>query len=180
MEKKLNKKIFFHLVSFVLFFSFVLSISNISALGIGPDKIMINFSSGLERTLDFVAINKASSEIEVKPYAGGELVQYIFCQEGPLNVSANSVNKFSCKLVLPNKMKAGTYEGRVGLSELSSGTDNVNIVLSVESRILVFVPETNEERTNWVIFGLAVFLIIMISAILFFIGRRRTDKSRKN
>jgi len=175
MGRKINKRIFFYLVLLVLFLSFAFSLSNISALGIGPGKIMINFSSSLEKTLDFVAVNKASSEIEVKPYVSGELVQYISCQEELLKVSANSVKPFSCKLILPEEMKAGTYESRVGLSEISSGESNVNVVLSVESRILVFVPEKNVDKRS-----IAIFVLFLSIVVVIFIITITKKKNQKN
>ena len=151
----------------IFLFYFVFSLSNISALGISPGKIMINFSSGMEKTLDFSVVNNENNNIEVKPYTGGELVQYLSCQKEPLKVTANSAKQFSCKLTLPKNMEAGTYEGRVGISELSLGENNVNVVLSVESRILIFIPEKKINRIDialFVLFLLIIAVIIVINA----------------
>ena len=179
-ENKKVRRIFFCSALLVLLFYFVFSLSNISALGISPGKIIINFSSGLEKTLDFSAVNHENNSVELTPYTGGELAQYISCSKEPLKVDANSMKQFSCKLIFPQKIEAGEYEGRVGLSETSSGDNNINVILSVESRILVSVSEKEEDKMKegygWIVLFALLLIIFFIIVIAIKITQKHLNK----
>jgi len=147
MKTKNPKKylISFLIPAFLIIFSFVLVLSNVSAIGFGPGKYEIVFSPGESQTLGFTALNNADTPIVYNVYTKGELAEYITCSSSSLSLKARETARFSCILNMPESLGPGPHLASVGIIESapSSSVGQIAVLSAVESRLTINVPYPN-------------------------------------
>lgn len=133
--KLLSKTIVFLILLFASSFPLV------SALGIGPGYVGIDFSPGITRDMTFVAINNGAEDMIYKVYASGEISQYITCSDQFIDLDVGEKQYFTCTITLPSALAPGANEGRIGIIESKSVAEGqISVLSAVESRIVVNVP----------------------------------------
>lgn len=118
----------------------VYGISLVSAIGIGPGKVPIDFVPNLQQDMSFVALNNGDTDITYKIYTSGDLGKYINCSVPSLFLKVGESKHFICTIKLPNELPPGSNEGRVGIVEAKDvKLGQVSVLSAVESRIIVSV-----------------------------------------
>ena len=139
---KMNKRNFnFVLAGLILIVLF----SNISALGITPGRTTIDFSSGLEKTVEFSVVNSDAKDVSLVVLIQGELNQSVSVSEVAFSMSASEAEKqLSYKIKLPTNLEPGVHTAEVvviQLPEKSSGSEAFfGAAMGVATQIHVNVP----------------------------------------
>jgi len=141
-NKNLKQYLPLFLVSvFLITSSFVLILSNVSAIGLGPGKYEVDFSSGTSQILSFTVLNNADTPNSYRVYTKGELGEDITCSPDFVSLKARETGRFSCTLKMPNYLEPGPHRALIGIIESVPGNVGQIAVLSaVESRLTVNVP----------------------------------------
>jgi hypothetical protein len=150
-EKKIvnAKKRMFLIVGLAVLFM-LLTIQNISAIGITPGRTSINFESGLNREVSFSIVNTEHKDMSVVFMVRGELADYItLSQVYEEFLSSDETKQFSYKIKLPAKFdKPGRYEGEIVALEMPKGIKEqgsyVGATVAVISQVHVYVPYPNK------------------------------------
>ena len=122
------------IVVLVLFLVLLITKSNtVSAIGISPDSIRINFEPNFEETYTFQTVRAENAAV----YIEGALAEYV-------TVEKNNINKdgtFIIKVKLPANIETpGDNVLFVGITESSSGGGMVTTKASIRTPIVVRVP----------------------------------------
>jgi len=135
----MNKKII------LLVLALVLLVGKVTALGVSPGKIILDFDPGMETTLNLMIINNEEKALSVSLNAEGELAEYITFSETELYIKPFEGSKaVSYSLKLPNDIgKSGLHTTNIVIRESKSVTGsgvNVGAALAVISILGINVP----------------------------------------
>lgn len=108
----MNKRVVISL--FCLFVS-ILLISEITALGIIPARISINFEPGLEKTIEFTVSGASKVTRTLEVVISGELAEYITVDKSNFNLQEDM--RFIVTIKLPDELKPGRNTAYIGVSE---------------------------------------------------------------
>ena len=123
----------------------LLLIGTVSALGITPGRINLNFEPGAEHIVSVKVINSEKKAGDISITAEGELSKYIEISEARISFAANEEEKIiTYKLRLPERFdKPGLKEGKLVISQLPeeiNGELVIGALVSVVSQLRVQVP----------------------------------------
>src|SRR3989344_6569927 len=148
------KKRVYLLFLFILLYSF-----SANALIISPPERNYDFHPDYHYNFSFaVGGNNDNTPIDVKTYTKGDLEKYVtFNQENGV-ISPGRWTEFTGDIILPEKLKAGYHDTRVGVVQTSSKESGFSSLVGVEMILGVRVPypgryiennlEVNDVRVN--------------------------------
>lgn len=130
---------------FILFLAAILLVTTVSALGITPGRTTIDYSSGLEKTVEFSVVNSDAKDINLVVLIQGELNQSVSVSEVAFAMSASEIEKkLSYKIKLPTNLEPGLHTAEVVVIQLpdkSSGSEAFfGAAMGVATQIHVNVP----------------------------------------
>ena len=138
----MNKRLFFGLC--FIFIAIVL-IANVSAFGVSPGRVSLNFEPDLHKTVTFSLINSEGKDVNLKFEARGEASSFVSLHENSLHLSSSDSQKdISYDINLPNEMSPGLHVLEVLISqEAEQGETSeafVGATISVVTQIYIYVP----------------------------------------
>lgn len=114
-------------------------ITHISALGVGPAKVELNFVPGFEKTIEYKVIGSVYNELEL--YVKGDLADYITLDKNTLNAGEG----FKATIKLPENPPVTPGDNKIYIGvrekidpELVRG--NVATKVAIEVLVLIHVP----------------------------------------
>ena len=138
---------------FLLILLIVYSFPLISALGVSPAKIEINFEPGLSKSFEMGVYNSPPKNQDVKIYVGfteldsdiaDEFKDIVVLEKESLSFTEQETKKsLNITFNFPNSMSiSGVHELRVGaIKKVSSEEEGVNVIAGNEIRVLINVSE---------------------------------------
>jgi len=138
----MNNKIKF---LFVFFCLIIFAISYANALGITPGRTTLDFSSELNKKVDFTIINSEHKNMNIQVSVGGELGKYISLNEESLKMlSSEETRKASYEINLPQNLSPGLHTAEIVVMQLPEGSEkgraSVGAALAVATQVYVHVP----------------------------------------
>lgn len=123
----------------------LLTLSNVSALGISPGRTTMDFSPGAEKTVSFSVINSENKDINIVIAAQGELKDYIQIQERAFAMSSSeSSREVTYKVKLPNELSPGLHTAEIVVLQLPEegkiSEAYIGAALAVVTQLYVYVP----------------------------------------
>jgi len=137
-----NYSILLILIVSLALFSFFFSISNISAIGLGPGRYSTDFSSGASQKFDFIAVNSLDKSVVFKVYVKGELKDYVTCDTESIPLNAKERKSFSCTIKMPSYLEPGPHQALIGVIESApeGSAGQISVLSAIESRLIVNAP----------------------------------------
>ena len=121
--------------------------SQVSAIGISPGRVTVNFETGMQKEIEFKIINNEHKTMRVLFSATGELAGYITLKTPSAIVdfsAADDEKTFTYSIALPEKLLAGEHEVKIAAAELPpEGAEQgvyIGATIVVTSQLLVKVP----------------------------------------
>lgn len=119
--------------------------SSVSALGITPGRTTIDYSSGLEKIVDFSVINSDAKDINLVVLIQGELNQSVSVSEVAFKISASETEKkLSYKIRMPQNLEPGLHTAEVVVIQLPEKSETsdafMGAAMGVSTQIHVNVP----------------------------------------
>jgi len=129
----------------VVLFVLVLLSSGVLALGVTPARTTIDFSPGLERTVDILILNTDKESANLVIYAQGELNQSISFKETSIVFKDGEESKqISYNIKLPQNLESGLHSAEVVILQIpeKSATSSAYIGarVGVVTQVYVYVP----------------------------------------
>lgn len=123
--------------------------AQISALGITPGRINLNYESGKEVSGGFTIVNTENKDIEVVIAAQGEFNQSVTFSEVSFKMKAFEREKrIQYDLKMPSQLSPGQHIGEILAiqvpSKSSAGETSVGATVAVATQLFVFVPYPNK------------------------------------
>jgi hypothetical protein len=127
----------------------IASSAQISALGITPGRINLNYEAGKEVSGGFTIVNTENKDIEVVIVAQGEFNQSVKFSEVAFKMGAGEREKrIQYNLKMPSQLSPGPHTGEIVAIQVpgkSSGGDTfVGATVAVALQLQVFVPYPNK------------------------------------
>ncbi|MEM7814712.1 MAG: hypothetical protein QXF55_00005 [Candidatus Aenigmatarchaeota archaeon] len=115
------------------------------AIGIAPSRIILNFTPGDVRTLEYFVRNNQHKDLHASVYVRGELAQYLDCPTGRIFMPPSmEYQRFSCRLELPESLPGPKrYDTRVGVVEVPSAEGSIGAVAGVEAQLWIDVLDSS-------------------------------------
>ncbi len=130
------KKRVYLIFLFILIYSF-----SVNAIIISPTERNYDFQPGYNYSFSFViGGNKGSEPIKVESYAKGDLAQYVVMHQKEGNILPGQWTEFTGNIVLPEKLKPGYHDNRVGVVEIGAKKTGFAAIVGVEMILGVRVP----------------------------------------
>jgi len=122
----------------------IFMISSVYALGVSPARTTLDFSPGMENTVDFQILNSAGKDMNILIAAQGELAEYISVSSGALNVAATEKTKqVSYEFSLPENLGPGLHTADIIILEAPNSADgatSVKATVAVVTQLHIYVP----------------------------------------
>ncbi len=124
----------------------VILVKPVSAIGISPGTITINFEPNLEREVTFKIINNEEKNLRIELKVEGDLAEYIQLSERLMAMAPTEKERIlSYRINLPENIeKPGTHTTRIIAIELPEGTTSedtyVGAKVGVISKLFIIVP----------------------------------------
>ena len=120
-----------------------LSVASAHAIGIAPSRTILNFTPGMDATLDMFVRNNLHANLTARIYVRGELAQYLDCPVGDVFIPPSvEYHPFSCRLELPEWLPGPKrYDTRIGAMEVPEPGSGIGAVAGVESQLWIDVPD---------------------------------------
>src|SRR3989344_59072 len=137
----MKKKILLFILAYLLL---VLTLQNISSLGISPARVTINYEPGLEKEIPlFITGSGKNSMVNIE--VRGELAEFITLNKNFINLSDLNSQLFYTIKLPENLSRPGKYEAEIIASEVPFDYDeelipSIGAVIGVVSQLHVFVP----------------------------------------
>lgn len=134
----------FPLIAIPLIFFFILT-SSVSAIGITPSSVTVNFEPNKEDFVNFCVINNEGKNMPIRLYVRGDLAEYVelSADEAVLNPSER-LKCFTFHYKLPSDLPGGSYDTRIGASETVppeiAGGVGITTLAAVEQLFVVNAP----------------------------------------
>ena len=129
---------------FMIFVIGIFMISSVYALGVSPARTTLDFSPGMENTVDFQILNSAGKDMNILIAAQGELAEYISVSSGALNVAATEKTKqVSYEFSLPENLGPGLHTADIIILEAPNSADgatSVKATVAVVTQLHIYVP----------------------------------------
>ncbi|MGD9276937.1 MAG: hypothetical protein PVJ67_07235 [Candidatus Pacearchaeota archaeon] len=128
------------------FIFLVLTIQNISSIGITPGRTTVNFEPGLTKDVSFSIINSEHKDMSVVFMVRGDLADYVTLARTYTEISKDEDSKsFSYAINLPQRIeKPGLYEIEIVALEAPSDIKEkgtfVGATVSVVTQLHIYVP----------------------------------------
>lgn len=143
-----NKKLL--VLIFACIFIALAVTSNVSAIGITPGRVTLNFEPNMQKTVEFTIVNNEHKDMKVLLAVVGELSDYISLDTTSVEFKANEESKtIRYNVNLPASLTAGQHEMKIAVAEAPSKgkgafmNEDVFVVgatVVVTSQLLVKVP----------------------------------------
>ncbi len=123
----------------------ILLVGTVSALGVTPGRINLNFEPNAEHTASLKIVNSEKKAMNILITAEGELSKYIELNENKIRLDENEQEKIiSYNIKLPDRFdKPGLKEGKIVISEVPENLNGELVIgayVSVVSQVRVQVP----------------------------------------
>lgn len=123
----------------------VLLCAQISALGITPGRITVNFSPGLQQHLSFTVVNSEHKDLKLVAQARGALNGSVYFEENVFTMPANQYEKkLDFELKLPSTLTPGLHVIDLVVIQIPDqtplGQATVGTALAVTTQLYVRVP----------------------------------------
>lgn len=144
MKSTNNTKYILSIIAVIMLI--LISIHTVSALGVTPGRIVINFEPGLEKTVTLKILNNEHKEFNAVIFARGELSRYITLKQDSIAFKASEDSKeISYSLKLPGKIaEPGTHQVDIVIRETGTageqGEISIGFLVSVASQLYINVP----------------------------------------
>ena len=138
-------KLKFALLVFAGIFLALAVISNAMAIGITPGRVTLDFTPGLQKTIEIKVINNEHKDMRVMFGVMGELADYITLNTKSVDFKADEESKtFSYTFTLPIALTPGQHETKIAAAELPpEGTGEgvyIGSTVVVTSQLLIKSP----------------------------------------
>jgi len=134
------RKTYLLILSIIFFF---LVLDCVSAIGIGPPRVNLDFTPGLSQNFEYIAFNNLAESVKVDMYVKGDLSQYITLDKESAVLPPGGRTTFIASVRLPQQIDIpGMHEIKIGAvsSSLSAQQGTVGAKAAVESQLNIFVP----------------------------------------
>ena len=136
-----SKKILFILVCLLI----VLTLQNVSAIGITPGRTTIDFEPNLDKEVSFSIINSEHKDMSVLLYAKGELSEYVSLSQEAIDLSSQEDSKLSIyTMTLPEELEPGPHIAEIVALEVPEDAELAGTVIgatvAVVTQLYVHVP----------------------------------------
>jgi len=137
----MKNKILFILAGLLI----VLTLQNISAIGITPGRTTLDFEPNLNKEVSFSIINSEHKAMSVLLYAKGELKEYIKLSQESVVFSSQEDSKFSTYTVaLPKELEPGLHTVEIVALEVPEDAELdgtvIGATVAVVTQLYVYVP----------------------------------------
>ncbi|MBI2632274.1 hypothetical protein HYW75_04680 [Candidatus Pacearchaeota archaeon] len=137
------------LILLMVIFAFVIGSAQISALGITPGRININYEEGKEVSGGITIVNTENKDIDVVIIAQGEFNQSVKFSEVSFKMKSSEREKrIQYTFNMPSQLSPGPHIGEILAvqvpSKTSGGETSVGATVAVATQIHVFVPYPNK------------------------------------
>jgi len=122
----------------------------VSAIGITPSKIQIDYKGAESRDTAFFIHNSENANLNLTLYSEGDLSQYISFYEKRISFAKNETRKqVSFKINIPENLEGGIYYAKIFVIEeganLLEEKTNINSNIGVAFNLVVSVPYTEKK-----------------------------------
>jgi hypothetical protein len=129
------------IISFIL----LMTLSEVTALGLTPARTTLDFSPGLQKTISFTIVNSEKKDMNLVVAVQGELKDYITIDEPSFFMSASQESRqVNYQLNFPKELNPGPHTAEIVVLQLpQQGSLNVTYVgaaLAVVSEFVMNVP----------------------------------------
>lgn len=115
----------------------------VSAIGIGPPRLVIDFEPEMTEELNFFVVNTEQAPITVNMYVKGELAEYLKVEKQTFDLNPGERKDVKATLSLPEKIETpGQNLIKVGALSSPKGAKDATVAAKagVESQIYINVP----------------------------------------
>jgi len=121
----------------------LLLINYAHAIGIGPGRVVLNFTPSIEMASRVGVLNNEDRAYEAQLYVTGDLAQYVTFNATTTMLEPHTGKYFNYSIKLPSWLAGPKmYDTRIGAVEVASGTSMLGAVAGVEMQLWINVPDT--------------------------------------
>lgn len=135
------------IILLVFSITFAIFSTSVSALGISPSRLILDFKPNMKGEVDFCIINNEEKNIPVDTYVKGDLKEYVTIETGRIILSSSE--RYQCfvyNYAFPAELEPGHHDTRVGAVEAYAGVvpagggTTIAARIAVEHQLWVEVP----------------------------------------